>query len=141
MRAINLHLVIYEGVRLSSIQRRLVQLILLCWRGEPQGICASCHLPSLLIALSYGACCRQQPRGIVERGRDGRWSERGNHAGLTLWPPTAGAEAATRPASLRKGREGSVATNTRGKPRMYILNLLNTNTHTSIKPLCSAYRD
>lgn len=63
------------------------------------------------------------------RERDGRRSERGSQAGLTLWPPTAGAEAATRPASLRKGREGSVATNTRGKPGMYILNLLNTNTH------------
>ena len=107
MRAINLHLVIYEGVRLSGIQRRLVQLILLCWRGEPRGICASCHLPSLLIALSYSACCRQQPRGIAERERGGRRSERrGSRAGLTLWPPTAGAEAATRPASLRRGERG-----------------------------------
>lgn len=66
---INLHSVIYEGVRLSGIQWCLVQLILLCWRGEPQGICASCHLPSLLIALSYSDCCRQQPRGMAERGR------------------------------------------------------------------------
>lgn len=64
---INLHLVIYEGVCLSGIQRRVVQLILLCWRGEPRGICASCHLHSLLIALSYSACCRQQPRGRERR--------------------------------------------------------------------------
>uniref|UniRef100_A0AAV2J0I7 Uncharacterized protein n=1 Tax=Knipowitschia caucasica TaxID=637954 RepID=A0AAV2J0I7_KNICA len=33
-------------------------------------------------------------------------------SGLTLWPPTAGAEAATRPASLRRATEASVATNT-----------------------------
>lgn len=42
---------------------------------------------------------------------------RGSRAGLTLWPPAAGAEAATRPASLKKGGEGSVATNTKGKLR------------------------
>lgn len=56
-----------------------------------------------------------------EADREGRRSERGSQAGLTLWPPTAGAEAATRPASLRKGKEGNVATNTRGKLGLYIL--------------------
>lgn len=45
------------------------------------------------------------------RGRDARRSEGGSRAGLTPWPPTAGAEAATRTASLRRRREGSVATN------------------------------
>lgn len=69
VRTINLHLVIYEGIHLSGIQQLLVQLILPCWRGEPRGICASCHLPSLLTVLSYSACCRQQPTGIAERER------------------------------------------------------------------------
>lgn len=127
MRAINLHLVIYEGVRLSGIQRRLVQLILPCWRGEPRGICASCHLPSLLIALSRTAPAAVSSPEASQRERDGRRSERGSQAGLTLWPPTAGAEAATRPASLRKGREGSVATNTRGKSGN--VHTVPTNTH------------
>lgn len=45
---------------------------------------------------------------------------RESRPGLTLWPPAAGAEAATRPASLKKGGEGSVATNTREKMRLYI---------------------
>ena len=109
------------------------------WVGLPQDICASCHLPSLLIGLSYSACCRQQPRGIAQRDRqereDGGRSEEGSQVGLTLWPPTAGAEPATRLASLRKGREGSVATNTRGRLRMCTLYLLKTNTLTAIKPL------
>lgn len=137
MRTINLHLVIYEGVRLSGIQRRLVQLILLCWRGEPPGYLRLLspplppHRPRVQCLLPSAA----QRHG---RERDGRRSERGSQAGLTLWPPTAGAEAATRPASLRKGSEGSMATNTRGKPGIYILCLLNTNTHTSITPLCRA---
>lgn len=39
----------------------------------------------------------------------------GSRAGLTLWPPAAGAEAATRPASLKNGGEGSVETNTKEK--------------------------
>lgn len=45
---------------------------------------------------------------------------RGSRVGLTLWPPAAGAEAATRPASLKKGGEGSVATNTKEKLCLYI---------------------
>lgn len=68
VRAINLHLVIYEGVRLSGIQRRLAQLILpCCGCGVGVDIGVSCHLPTLLVALSHSACCRQQPRGIAER--------------------------------------------------------------------------
>lgn len=120
MRAINLHLVIYEGVRLSGIQRRLVQLILLCWRGEPRGICASCHLPSLLIALVQCLLPSAAQRHSREREgeRGGRRSERrGNRAGLTPWPPTAGAEAATRPASLRRGERGQRGNKHKGEAR------------------------
>lgn len=79
------------------------------------------------------------PSAAQRQRETARRSERGSQAGLTLWPPTAGAEAATRPASLRKGRGGSVATNTRGKLGMYILYLLNTVTHTSIKQQCHAW--
>lgn len=136
MRTINLHLVIYEGVRLSGIQRCLVQLILPCWRGEPRGICASCHLPSLPITRSYRACCRQQPRGMRGREGDGRRSERGSRAGLTRWPPTAGAEAATRTASLRKGRRGQRGNKHTSCVCVCVLFLLTraTQTLTSIKP-------
>lgn len=45
-------------------------------------------------ALLPSAAQRQSETG---RGSAGK----GSRAGLTLWPPTAGAEAATRPASLR----------------------------------------
>lgn len=60
---------------------------------------------------SRGACCRQQPRGGVRR-EDG--VEGGSQAGLTPWPPTAGAEAATRPASLREGGERAAWQQTQG---------------------------
>lgn len=77
-----------------------------------------------------------------EAERDGRRSERGSQAGLTLWPPTAGAEAVTRPASLRKGREGSVETNTRGKLGMYSTYCTHwTHTHTHLLKYCASLKD
>lgn len=120
-----------------------------CWVKGLWGVCGGGTTPGYqrLLSpplpphrpLSYSPCCRQQPRGIAQRERETKDEVReGSQAGLTLWPPMAGAEAATHPASLRKGIEGSVTTNTSGRLRMYILYLLNTYTLTSIKGLCSA---
>lgn len=139
--AINLHLVIYEGVRLSGIQRRLAQLILPCCGcgvgGGYRHLLSPPHTPRRPLAQRLLPSAAQRH----SRERDGRRSEKGSQPGLTLWPPTAGAEAATRPASLRKGRKGSVATNTRGKLKMYILSMLNTNTPAVIKTSAPCIRD
>lgn len=118
---------------MSGIQRRLAQLILPCCGcgvgGGYRRLLSPPHTPRRPLAQRLLPSAAQRH----SRERDGRRSEKGSQPGLTPWPPTAGAEAATRPASLRKGREGSVATNTRGKLKMYILSMLNTNTPAAIK--------
>lgn len=55
------------------------------------------------------------PSAAQRQRRKTRGARGGSRAGLTPWPPAAGAEAATRPASLKRGGEGSQATNTKGK--------------------------
>ena len=135
VRVINLHLVIYEGFRLSGIQRCLVQLILLCWRGEPRGICASCHLPSLPIALSYSACCRQQPRGIAERAR--RKTEWERKPGGINPVATHGRCWGSHAYSLIKESERGQRGNKHDAQTGECVNCnLWTQTHTSIKPPC-----
>lgn len=61
------------------------------------------------------------PSAAQRRSETGRRSEakgrqgKGSRAGLTPWPPTAGAEAATRPASLRGKAEGAAWQQTPGE--------------------------
>lgn len=45
----------------------------------------------------------------------------GSRAGLTLWPPTAGAEAATRPASLKDGGRGQRGNKHKGETGYILL--------------------